>query len=157
MFGLEKQIRHNDFNSTDQRLHCIDCVSCLQIYVLQTGKFSARLFEIFTIIIWYAYERHKNINFISGPPRLPFFGSYLFLLLVNYKHLHKAVETLCKYYKTDVLGLYIADTPTIVAHTTESAKLCLTHRDFDGKPQLLIAKMRDPDFKFRGESTLHFE
>lgn len=85
-----------------------------------------------------------------GPPRIPIFGSYLFLLIINYRHLHKAVETLCKYYKTDVLGFYVAEYPTIVAHSTETGKECLRNIDLDGKPQLKLAQLRSPDMKVRG-------
>lgn len=81
---------------------------------------------------------------------MPFFGSYLLLLMLNYKHFHKAIETLCNYYKTDVLGFYIADIPTIVAHTTETGKQCLLNPDLDGKPQLKLAQLRSPDMSIRG-------
>lgn len=72
---------------------------------------------------------------------------YFFKLI---RHLHKAVDWLCKYYKTDVLGLYAAHFPTIVANTTETAKECLNNPYLDGKPQLMLAKLRDPELTIRG-------
>lgn len=86
----------------------------------------------------------------QGPPRLPILGSYPYLLLINYKHLHKAVDWLCKYYKTDLLGLYAAEFPTIVANTMATAKELLNNPALDGKPTLKLATLRDPDFVSRG-------
>lgn len=73
------------------------------------------------------------------------------MLLLNYKHLHKAIDWLCKYYKTDVLGLYVANFPTIVANSTVTAKEILNNAKLDGKPDLLLAQLRDPDFVTRGK------
>lgn len=64
--------------------------------------------------------------------------------------MHKAIDRLCKYYKTDVLGMYVGDFPTIVANTAATVKECLSNPDLDGKPQFLLAKMRDPEFVVRG-------
>lgn len=85
-----------------------------------------------------------------GPPRLPIFGTYPILLLINYKHLHKAVDWLCKYYKTDVLGFYVSNFPTIVGNSTASVKELLNNPKLDGKPGLMLAKLRDPDFNIHG-------
>lgn len=93
---------------------------------------------------------YKPKNFPPGPPRLPLLGAYPYLLLLNYKHLHKAVDWMCKFYKTDVLGLYAAHYPTIVTNTTETSKECLNNHSLDGKPGLLLARMRDPEFSIRG-------
>lgn len=86
----------------------------------------------------------------AGPPRIPFLGSYPLLLMLNYKHIHKAIDVLCKYYKTDILGLYAASFPTIVANSERTVRECLNNHDIDGKPQLLLARMRDPEFQIRG-------
>lgn len=72
------------------------------------------------------------------------------MLMVNYKHLHKAADALCKYYKTNVLGLYFASTPTIIVNDEKGIREALFTRAFDGKPALLLAQLRDPDFKIRG-------
>lgn len=64
--------------------------------------------------------------------------------------MHKAVDWLCKYYESDVIGFYAAQFPTIVANTTKTAKELLNNKDLDGKPQLALAKIRDPDCVVRG-------
>lgn len=101
----------------------------------------------------YKFMFTKPDNFPPGPPRLPFLGSYPFMLLLNYRHMHRAIDWLCKYYETDVLGLYAAHFPTVVANTTAAVKELLNNPDLDGKPQLLLARMRDPDFTIRGNSS----
>lgn len=90
------------------------------------------------------------MDIFKGPPRLPILGAYPYLLMLNYKHLHKAIDWLCKYYKSDVIGFYAAQFPTIVANTTNTAKELLKNRHLDGRPQLALAKLRDPDFHVRG-------
>lgn len=70
--------------------------------------------------------------------------------MLNYKHLHKAVDWLCKYYKTDVLGLYAANFPTIVGNSQATVKELLNNPKLDGKPGLMLAKLRDPDFDVHG-------
>lgn len=89
----------------------------------------------------------------AGPPRIPILGSYGFMLLLNYKHLHKAIGWLCRYYKTDVLGLYAGPYLTIVAHSHDAMKESMNTTNFDGKPALKLALMRDPEFKQHGKSS----
>lgn len=101
--------------------------------------------------------KHKKFPFRKGPPRLPILGSYPYMLLINYKHLHKAIDWLCNYYQTDVLGLYASRFPTVVANTTETAKELLNNPKLDGKPALLLAQLRDPDFAIRGISLVFFK
>lgn len=72
------------------------------------------------------------------------------MLLINYKHLHKAVDWLCKYYKTDVLGLYTASYATIIGSSNATVKELLNNPKLDGKPDLKLAQIRDPDFVTRG-------
>lgn len=97
-------------------------------------------------------NQKKSSIFIlyKGPPRLPILGAYPYILLVNYRHLQKAVDWLCKYYKTDVLGFYVADFPVIVANTTASVKELLNNPALDGKPALKLVQLREPDFMIRG-------
>lgn len=96
------------------------------------------------------YYRFLTINCFVGPPRIPRFGSYLILLLVNYSQIHKAISALSKYYKTNILGFYLGDTLTIVANDTASVKELLLNTAFDGRPDVEIAKARDPDHGPRG-------
>lgn len=81
---------------------------------------------------------------------MPILGAYGFLLLMNYKHLYKAIDWLCKYYKTDVLGLYTGPYLTIVAHSADATKEAMNNPAFDGKPALPLATLREPDFKSYG-------
>lgn len=54
-----------------------------------------------------------------------------------------------------MIGFYAAQFPTIVANTTGPAKELLINRNLDGKPQLTLAKIRDPDCIVRGNMTLN--
>lgn len=87
---------------------------------------------------------------LSGPPRLPFFGSYLFLLLVNYKYLHKAALSLSKWYKSDIIGLYVGKFRVAVVHNGEGVREILNNQCYDGRPGLFLSKMRDPGDCVRG-------
>lgn len=98
----------------------------------------------------YKYMFSRPKNFPPGPPRIPFLGSYPLMLLLNYNHMHLAVDWLCEYYETDLLGMYCGNVPTIVAHSHASVKALLNHSDFDGKPSLLLGKLRHLDFNIRG-------
>lgn len=99
----------------------------------------------------YKYCTYRPPNFPPGPPRIPIFGSYLSLLLLDRKNLHLAVLRLCKWYKTKVLGFYIGDTPTIVANDYESVREILFNQAYDGRPDIYVARLRDPDHEKRGK------
>lgn len=86
----------------------------------------------------------------SGPPRIPVLGAYLVLLALNYKHFHKAIDRLCKYYKSNVLGFYYGPVPLIVVNDIVGVKEALTNADLAGRPNLLLAQLRDPNFNLRG-------
>ncbi|GAB0087452.1 Cytochrome P450 [Sergentomyia squamirostris] len=98
----------------------------------------------------YKYMFYRPPNFPPGPPRIPVFGSYLLLLLINRKELHKASMLLSKWYKSKVIGFFIANSPTIVCHDSEGIKEILTKSDFDGRPDIFLARMRDPQHNLRG-------
>lgn len=88
---------------------------------------------------------------IPGPPKLPFFGSYLFLLLLNRKDFQKAASKLCKIYKSNVIGMHLGSTPLVILNDSEKVRQALNHRDFDGKPDILMARLREPDMKLTGK------
>ncbi|XP_023163518.2 probable cytochrome P450 304a1 [Drosophila hydei] len=98
----------------------------------------------------YKYVFHRPAGFPPGPPRLPFFGSYLFLLLVNYKYLHKAALSLSKWYKSDIIGLYVGKFRVAVVHNGEGVREILNNQSYDGRPGLFLSKMRDPGDCVRG-------
>lgn len=72
------------------------------------------------------------------------------MLLLDGKYMHKAADFLCRYYNTNVLGIYFGNLPTIVCNDAETVKEALNTREFDGKPQQLLSQLRTPDFKIRG-------
>lgn len=98
-----------------------------------------------------------DVKFFSGPPRLPVLGAYLFLLVIDYKHLHKAIDRLCKYYKSNVLGFYYGPVPMIVANDIDSIKEVLTNVDLAGRPNLLLAQLREPNFNLKGIIAIESE
>lgn len=71
-------------------------------------------------------------------------------MLLNSKHKHRAAAALCRFYKTNILGIYFGPFPAIILNDTASVKAALNKPEFDGKPQLLLATLRDPEFKARG-------
>lgn len=72
------------------------------------------------------------------------------MLLLDTKYMHKAADLLCRYYKTNLLGIYFGNLPTIVCNDAYTVKEALFKREFDGKPQQLLSALRTPDFKIRG-------
>lgn len=72
------------------------------------------------------------------------------LMLINYRHIHRAINLLCDYYKTNVLGLMFSSTLVVIANDNAGARAVLNQRELDGKPPLLLAQLRDPDLKVRG-------
>ncbi|XP_034659890.1 probable cytochrome P450 304a1 [Drosophila subobscura] len=98
----------------------------------------------------YRYAVGRTVGFPPGPPRIPFFGSYLFLLLLNYKYLHKAALTLTRWYKSDIIGLHVGPFPVAVVHSGEGVREVLNNQVFDGRPGLFLAAMRDPGDEVRG-------
>ncbi|XP_062533833.1 probable cytochrome P450 304a1 [Armigeres subalbatus] len=114
-----------------------------------------------TILIWLltiglvAYRCHRSLfdrpkNFPSGPPKLPFLGGYAIMLLLNYRHLHKAANQLCSYYKTKLLGIYLADFPAVIVNDHALVKEVQNRVEFDGRPDLFLARLREKNFKLRG-------
>lgn len=85
-----------------------------------------------------------------GPPKVPWFGSYIFILLLNRNHVHLAVNKICKVYKSNIIGMHLGDNPIIVVNDNESVKRALNHRDFDGRPDILMGRLRDPKLNLHG-------
>lgn len=77
---------------------------------------------------------------------MPWVGSYLFVVMLNSDHMHRALEAFSKFYKSTVLGLYLGRFPTIAITDLENTKKALNHRDFDGRPDFLIIRLRHPTF-----------
>uniref|UniRef100_A0AAG5CQ76 Cytochrome P450 n=1 Tax=Anopheles atroparvus TaxID=41427 RepID=A0AAG5CQ76_ANOAO len=120
-------------------------------------------FEVFpvSVLLWSAllvlilYRFYLNNikrppNYPPGPPRIPFFEDYALLLLINGRHLHRAASKLARYYRTKILGLSLVGVPLLVVHDLSVAREILTRHEFDGRPSLFLALMREKHFKRRG-------
>lgn len=108
------------------------------------------IFAIVVLFRLYKFIFNRPLNFPPGPPRIPFIGSYLVLYLVNRKYLHLAVQKLCEYYKTNVLGLYIGDSLTVVTNTQETLREVLFNPDFDGRTDFFAARLREKNYQKNG-------
>lgn len=76
------------------------------------------------------------------------------MLLLNHRHLHKAADLLAKWYGSNIIGLYFGHTPAIILTDTEKVKTALFHPDFDGKPDILLGRLREPNMNLRGKCLL---
>lgn len=98
----------------------------------------------------YKYCTYRPINFPPGPFRVPVFGSYLLLLLIDQKNLHFAIEKLCNFYKSKVIGFYTGSTLTVVVNDQKIIREVLFNPDFDGRGDFFIGRLRDPNYKLKG-------
>lgn len=73
------------------------------------------------------------------------------MLILNRHHLQIAANLFAKWYESNIVGLYLGDTPAIILNDTEKVKKALNTPEFDGKPDILAARLRDPNLKLRGE------
>ncbi|XP_023163520.2 probable cytochrome P450 304a1 [Drosophila hydei] len=112
--------------------------------------FLISLVSIIFIHQLYKYAVDRPEGFPPGPPRLPLFGSYLFMLLINHNYLHKAVLSLSKWYKSDIVGLYVGKFRVAVVHNGEGVRELLNNQACDGRPALYLSRMRDPGDGVRG-------
>ncbi|RZC31857.1 cytochrome P450 304a1, partial [Asbolus verrucosus] len=87
-------------------------------------------------------DRKEPENFPPGPPKLPLWGSYWFMLKENYNFAHLSLESLGKRYKTDILGLFLGDTPTVVTFSYDLCKELLTKEEFIGRNDTIIVRTR---------------
>jgi hypothetical protein len=79
---------------------------------------------------------------VTGPPRLPVWGSYWFLLLNHFKFTHIGLHKLAQKYRTNILGLYLGSLPTVVVHDYENIRQVLTRPEFQGRVRLFINDVR---------------
>ncbi|XP_001867634.2 probable cytochrome P450 304a1 [Culex quinquefasciatus] len=89
-------------------------------------------------------------NFPKGPPRLPLLGGYGIMLMINYKHLHKAAAWLSNFYNTKLVGIHLASYPSILVNDYDTVKEVLTRVEFDGRPDLFLGRLREKTFERRG-------
>lgn len=107
-------------------------------------------FIVVVLIRIYKYSVYRPENFPPGPFRVPIFGSYLLLLLINHKNLHNAIEKLCKFYRSTVIGFYTGDMLTVVVNDKKSIREALFNPDLDGRNDIFIGRLREPDYKLKG-------
>lgn len=98
----------------------------------------------------YKYCFYRPPNFPPGPPRIPLIGSYLFILLINYKNKHFAINKLCEYYKSSVLGFFTGNVLTVVANDPKSVREMLFKHEFDGRNDIVLGRLREPNFQVKG-------
>lgn len=108
------------------------------------------IFIAVVVYRFYKYCFYRPPNFPPGPPRIPLFGSYLFLLLINHKNKHLAINKLCEYYKSSVIGFFTGDILSVVANDPKSVREMLFKQEFDGRPEVFLARLREPNYDFKG-------
>ncbi|XP_061391949.1 uncharacterized protein LOC133327408 [Musca vetustissima] len=102
------------------------------------------------IYLSYRYAVAKPKGFPPVIPRIPIFGSYLFMMMVNFTYLHKAVWKFSKWLKSDIVGLHMGKYPIVVVHDSKSVREVLTRPEFNGRPSLFVAQIREPNRKVAG-------
>lgn len=108
------------------------------------------LYAILFVVLIFKYCFYRPKGAPPGPPRLPFVGSYPFLFMIDFNNLHLAIQKLCKYYKSNVVGFYFGSAFCVVANDQESVREVLFNPDFDGRNDLFIFRLRTEDFKLQG-------
>ncbi|XP_063909188.1 probable cytochrome P450 304a1 [Zophobas morio] len=112
-------------------------------------SFAVLFLTFVLLLIFYLYIKAKERpnNFPPGPPRLPIWGSYWFMLKENYNFAHLALEALGKRYKTDILGVFLGDFPTVVTFSHELCKELLTRDEFTGRNDTIVTRTRSMEEK----------
>lgn len=110
----------------------------------------AAIFVGLIIFRVYKFCTYRPEGFPPGPFRLPFFGSYLLLLLIDRFNIHIAVKKLWKFYKTSVIGFYYGNNLIAIANDQKSIREVLFNPDFDGRGDFLLARLREPSFALKG-------
>jgi len=102
------------------------------------------LLVIFFLTLCYLYKLSKERppNFPPGPPRLPVWGSYWFVLQKNFKYIHIGLHKLAEKYKTPILGLFFGPIPAVVVHDYDSIRQVLIRPEFQGRVKVPVFNMR---------------
>ncbi|XP_001237486.2 probable cytochrome P450 304a1 [Anopheles gambiae] len=115
---------------------------------------SALLWSAVVLLLSYRFYLNRikrPLNYPPGPAvRLSPLQDYALLLLLNHRHLQRAASRLAHFYRTKVLGLFLAGLPTVIVRDGEIARKLLTRRELDGRPDLFLARMRQKEFHLRG-------
>ncbi|CAD6992780.1 unnamed protein product [Ceratitis capitata] len=105
---------------------------------------------VICLYLSYRYAVGRPAGFPPGPPRIPLFGSYLFMMMANAKYLHKGVLKFSKWYKSDIVGFHMGSFPVVAVHNVEGVREVLNRREFDGRAQVYVGKMRTPSNEMLG-------
>lgn len=135
----------NTFQLTDNKCNgnISNCVStyAITLFIMVSPVILGIIIGL-AIYRFYKFCVHRPEGFPPGPFRIPVFGSYLFLLLINFKYLHLAVEKLCKFFESSVIGFYTGDYLTVLATDQKSIREVFFNPDFDGY-EIRITKSKE--------------
>lgn len=96
----------------------------------------------------FMFDRPPNLP--PGPPRLPLFGAYPLLLLLNYRHMYRAIATLARWYRTDVLAFYYRNAIVVTVHNLALTREVLLNPAIDGRAVFELVRVRDPQLEVHG-------
>ncbi|XP_073815610.1 probable cytochrome P450 304a1 isoform X5 [Musca autumnalis] len=116
----------------------------------QNNKFFNVLMEQIQLLHETNSKICRDLHEAKAIPRMPFFGSYLLMMLANFRYLHKGVWKFAKWLKSDIIGLHMGPYPIVVVHNAEGVREVLNRKEFDGRPALLVAQIREPSWKIAG-------
>ncbi|KAL5293053.1 hypothetical protein ACFFRR_011678 [Megaselia abdita] len=105
---------------------------------------------LLALIKLYKWSTFRPEGCPPGPPRIPIIGNYLYLLLLNWNHIHKATSWMCKYYNSKIISLYLGPILAYAVNDSEAIKEVLYSSSYDGRPDLLLGRMRHPELKKKG-------
>ncbi|XP_049816508.1 probable cytochrome P450 304a1 [Schistocerca nitens] len=94
------------------------------------------------LLVRTAYSRPDN--FPPGPPALPIWGSYIQLLLENYKFPYKVMDSFTRRYNSKLVGFYFGPLPVVVISDYEAAKEAFNNPSLQGRISNVAIKQRMP-------------
>ncbi|XP_039750016.1 probable cytochrome P450 304a1 [Pararge aegeria] len=100
------------------------------------------------LIILFCLRFYKNAyikpvdNFPPGPPSLPVYGAYWIVLMKQLNNLGGSLRTLAAEYNTKIVGFYLGPYATVVIDDPKLIKEGLYNEDFDGRLDIIVARMR---------------
>ncbi|XP_017768827.1 PREDICTED: probable cytochrome P450 304a1 [Nicrophorus vespilloides] len=118
---------HSDINKRVEMISFsvlfVIAVVCLLVYIFNGAK-------------------KRPDNFPPGPPKLPFWGSLFHLKMENFRYPHKALMSLGKKYKTDVVGFYTGEFLVASCYKYDLVKEVMVREEFSGRPDTVIIRNR---------------
>ncbi|XP_047118334.1 probable cytochrome P450 304a1 [Schistocerca piceifrons] len=94
------------------------------------------------LLVRTAYSRPDN--FPPGPPALPIWGSYIQMLLENYKFPYKVMDAFTRRYNSKLVGFYFGPLPVVVISDYEAAKEAFNNPSLQGRISNIAIKQRMP-------------